>query len=182
MEDWSDDGRFIVYQTAGAGSSNGIWALPLSGDREPILLVESPADLDEPQISPDGRWLAFNSEESGQFEVYVQPFQAKGEKLRISTGGGGQPRWRGDGRELFYLALDGTMMAVEMREGDTLRHAIPEPLFPTGITVDPTIDQYAVTSDGQRFLIQSPAQDGAPSSIVVVINWIEELKRLASSN
>ncbi len=138
-------------------------------------MVESSFNLDEPHFSPDGRWLAYISDETGQFEVYVQPFQGEGEKQRISMGGGGQPRWRGDGRELFYLALDGTMMAVEMNMGDTLEPAAPEILFQTGINTSPTTDQYAVTADGQRFLILTPAEDQT-AAITVVLNWTTEFE------
>jgi hypothetical protein len=170
MEDWSEDGRFITYLSI----PGGIWVLPLLGDQEPFPVIETPFNLDEPQLSPDGRWLAYISDESGQFEVYVQPFQGEGERLRISTEGGGQPRWRGDGREIFYLALDGTMMVVTMSGEDTLEPSVPEPLFQTDIAVVPTIDQFAVTSDGQRFLILTPTEEAA-ASITVVLNWTASL-------
>ena len=115
------------------------------------------------------------SDESGGWEVYVQPFQAPGEKLRLSTNGGAQPRWRKDGRELFYLALDGTMMAVPITAGVTLTPGIPKSLFQTGITVGPTIDQFAVTGDGQRFLLAVPLEFAPP--ITVVLNWTAALPK-----
>jgi hypothetical protein len=99
-----------------------------------------------------------------------------GDKLQISTRGGVQPEWRADGRELYYLALDGTMMAVEMKpKGSTIEAGVPEPLFQTGIGVDPLNDQYAVTADGQRFLVVTPAGELPP--ITVVVNWTAELEK-----
>ena len=131
-EDWTGDGQFILYVSPNPATKFSL--LPINGDHKPKLLLETPFQIDEPHISPDGRWLAYYSEESGRPEIYVQPFQEPGEKLRISTNGGLQPRWRGDGKELFYLALDGTMMAVPFRAGTTLEPSIPQSLFQTGIT------------------------------------------------
>ena len=107
-EDWTHDGRFVIF-LCGTGR---ICALPLKGDRTPVPLIESSSSVDEPHVSRDGRWLAYSGTDTGQWEVYVQPFMRPGGRVRVSTNGGSQPRWRGDGRELFYLALDGTMMSV----------------------------------------------------------------------
>jgi len=172
-DDWSRDGQFVVYHSLAGGA--GIWLLPVFGDRKPKLILGTPFRKDEAQISPDGRWLAYMSDESGSWEVYVQPLQAPGEKLRLSTNGGGQPRWRKDGRELFYLAFDGTMMAVPITAGATLSPGIPESLFQTGITVNPVLDQFAVTGDGQRFLLAVPLEFAPP--ITVVLNWTALLKK-----
>ena len=177
-EDWSPDGQFIVYGWTVPTTKFSL--LPLSGDRKPKLLLESPFRKDEPHVSPDGRWLAYSSEESGRPEIYVQPFQGPGEKLRISANGGGQPRWRKDGKELFYLALDGTMMAVPIipiRGGATLEAGAPKELFQTGLNVNPTIDQFAVTGDGQRFLLDLPLSEESATPISVVLNWTAELRR-----
>jgi Tol biopolymer transport system component len=169
-EDWSKDGESLAYL-----SQQKFWLLPLLGDGKPKLILDTAFLKDEPQISPDGRWLAYNSDELGRWEVYVQPLQAPGEKLRLSTNGGAQPRWRKDGRELFYLALDGTMMAVPITAGATLVPGIPKSLFQTGITVNPTIDQFAVTGDGQRFLLVLPLESAPPIS--VVLNWSAALPK-----
>ena len=175
-EDWSTDGRFIIYGVGPLGYSE-IRVLPLADGEESFPVVQGAFDMDEPHFSPDGGWIAYESNESGQIEVYVQPFQEPGEKMRISNIGGNQPRWRGDGRELFYLAPDGTMMAVEMNPGTTMQAGIPKPLFQTGIPVQWGFDQYVVTSDGQRFLTVTPVASPESGEITVVTNWTAELDR-----
>ena len=176
VEDWSRDGRFLLYG-AGAGGRDGLWAIPLSGERKPFPVVQSSFPKDEPHLSPDGRWLTFLSAESGRAEIYVQAFPGPGPRARVSTGGGGQPRWRGDGRELFYRALDGTLMSVAMNAGATIEPGAPRKLFSTKLPMDETLDEYAVTADGQRFLVLVPLGEAAPSPITVVLNWTAGLKR-----
>jgi dipeptidyl aminopeptidase/acylaminoacyl peptidase len=177
-EDWSRDGRFILYGS-GVGGDGGLWAVPLSGDRKSFPLVDGPYGSDEPQLSPDGHLLAYGSTESGQWEVYVQEFPGPGPKTRLSAEGGAQPRWRGDGRELFYLALDGTLMSVPFRPGTRSEPDVPRKLFsmPLTVTTTPGWDQYGVTADGQRFLVLAPVGDAAPFSITVVLNWAAGLDR-----
>jgi Tol biopolymer transport system component len=97
-EDWSRDGETLLYIT----EENSLWALPLAGDGSPELVLKTGFRLAEPRLSPDGRWLAYISDESGRWEVYVEPFRRPGERVRVSVDGGGQPKWRGDGKELFY--------------------------------------------------------------------------------
>ncbi|RPI18030.1 MAG: hypothetical protein EHM61_28985 [Acidobacteria bacterium] len=132
--------------------------------------------LDEPQVSPDGRWLAYMSTESGRYEVYVEPFRRRGESVRVSTSGGGQPKWRGDGKELFYLSLDRAMMAVNVREGATGPEiGIPAVLVSAkelgAVVQGPDFDDYAVTTDGQRFLVKRPVGEANPQRIHVLLNW-----------
>ncbi len=132
--------------------------------------------LDEPQISPDGRWLAYISTESGRQEVYVQPFRRRGESVRVSTSGGGQPKWRGDGKELFYLSQDRSLMAVDVREGVTgAEIGIPAVLVPASelkaVVQGLDYDDYAVANDGQRFLIKTPVADRGSQRIHVMLNW-----------
>jgi hypothetical protein len=103
-------------------------------------------------------------------EVYAVPFPSAENRIQISNQGGAQPRWRADGRELFYLSPDGTMMSVDLTSGPTLRPGIPKPLFRTGLRVDASIDQYAVTSDGQRFLMPVPIDQSA-TPISIILNW-----------
>jgi len=173
VEDWSKDGRYLAYIT---GSGIGIWAIPQFGDRKPFPIVESPFDKDEPHFSFDSRWLAYNSSESGTSQIYVISFPAKDQKLQVSDTGGTQPRWKRDGTELYYLGLDGRMMAVNIRSGAKLDAGSPRALFETGISVSVSRDQYAVTPDGQRFLLLKPLSDAAQAPLTVVVNWTRLLR------
>jgi len=175
VDDWSADGKFIVYHT-GFVERPVIMLLPLSGDRKPKLFLQTPFRVDEAKVSPDGRWLAYESDESGRSEIYVQPFPGGGDRVRITPNGGCQPRWRRDTKELFYLGLDGTMMAVDLKAGAALEPGVPKSLFKTGIGVTPGFDQYVVTGDGQRF-IAIVATEQAPSPITLVLNWTAGLKK-----
>ncbi len=167
-EDWSRDGKTLLYITGDAS----VWALPLAGDGPPELVVKTGFRVDEPQLSPDGRWLAYISEESGDWQVYVQPFRRPGERVRVSVDGGGQPKWRGDGRELFYRSAGGSLVAVEVRGGaDGLEVGVPSELFEVGVMRRPQLDDYAVAADGQRFLVKVPAGEDAGERIHVVTNW-----------
>ena len=118
LDQWTPDGRFVIARTFG----KAVYAVPLDGDRKPRLLVDTPYHRDELRVSPDGRWVAFNADESGRWEVYVAEFPAFTSKRQISEAGGVQPQWRADGRELFYLASDGSMMSarVDTRSGLTV--------------------------------------------------------------
>jgi serine/threonine-protein kinase len=153
VEDWSKDGRYIAYATPGVGGAGAdLWALPLFGDRKPFPIVESPVTKDEPHFSFDTKWLAYNSSESGTSQIYVISFPARDQKRQVSAEGGAQPRWNREGTELYYLGLDGRMMAVDIKTGARLDSGIPKPLFEHH-SVTPTF-QYAVTADGQRFLLR----------------------------
>jgi Tol biopolymer transport system component len=169
VSDWSKDGRFILYKF---GTSPGdLYALPLSGDRTPIALTNTPRfNEDEGRFSPDGRWVAYNGNDTGRMEVYAVPFPNADDRIQISNQGGVQPRWRADGRELFYLSPDGTMMSVDLPAGPSLSPGIPRPLFRTRLLVDASIDQYTVTSDGQRFLMPVHI-DQSPTPISLILNW-----------
>src|SRR5262249_9643321 len=130
---------------------------------------------DEPRVSPDGRWVAYNTNESGRWEVYVASFPEFTERRQVSSNGGVQGFWRKDGKELFYLALDGAMMLVPIKLGQQFETGSPRVLFQTRIPVGPTRDQFAVTGDGQRFLvIESLETDTKP--FIVVLNWQAGLK------
>jgi hypothetical protein len=139
--------------------------------RQPIPFLQSPFNEMHGQVSPDGRWIAYASDESGTWEVYVQTFPAPGAKRTISVGGGAEPYWRRDGRELFYLAPDGTLMAVPVKNhGDAFEVGRALPLFQARIPADIITfrNHYAPSGDGQRFLVDS-ADDHEPISVVV--NW-----------
>jgi serine/threonine protein kinase/Tol biopolymer transport system component len=173
IEDWSKDGRYIAYgmnPRAGEVAAD-IYVLPLFGDRKPIPVVQSPGNDDEPRFSFDGNWLAYNSDESGTPQVYLMRFPPSDQKLQISRNGGVQPRWRSDGKELYYLDLDGKLMAVNITTGGTLESGTPRVLFDTKLSVDPSRDQFAVTPDGQRFLVQIPVAESEPTPITVLVNW-----------
>jgi Tol biopolymer transport system component len=176
IEDWSKDGQYIVYGS-GLGNSVDIYVLPLSGDREPFPIVQSPGQQDEPRFSFSGKWLAYDSNESGTWQTYVISFPGADQKLQVSTNGGGQPRWRQDDKELYYLALDGKMMVVEIKEDTKIEAGIPRVLFDTELYVSPNLDQYAVMPDGQRFLLLKPSTDAATTPITVTINWTSLLEQ-----
>jgi Tol biopolymer transport system component len=167
-DDWSPDGRFLLYHHDGGPE---LWALPLDGDRTPLLVVKSSARVDEPTFSPDGRWIAYNSLESGRDEVYLAPFPATGARWQVSSDGGVQPTWRRDGRELYFLAPDGTMMMVDARLGETPSLDPPQALFRTRIVPTSNTDRYAVSPDGSRFLIMNPVGDDAEAPPTVILNW-----------
>lgn len=169
--DWSHDGRFLVFTGDGSQASNDLWVLPFSGDRKPAVFLETPFNEDSPAFSPDDRWVAYNSDATGRFEVYVRSFSSGGGEFKISRNGGWAPRWRGDGRELFFLALDGTMMSAEITAAKEMQAGVPRALFPTGLLKTNDRHPYAVTRDGQRFFlpVRDPRQSSVP--ITVVLNW-----------
>jgi Tol biopolymer transport system component len=172
--DWSADGRFIVYAEAGAKTRMDLWILPLDGDRKPFPFLMTLFNEKEARFSPDGRWVAYVSDESGKNEVYLQPFQKSGEKWRISTAGGSQPVWRRDGKELFYLAADNKLMAVPVKIGASFEAGAPTALF----RVDPAAEHaYDVTADGQRFLVNTNMSRAESLPITAVVNWAASLKR-----
>jgi Tol biopolymer transport system component/DNA-binding winged helix-turn-helix (wHTH) protein len=171
---WSADGRFIAYTTRGSN----IWVLPLFGDRKPFALADSPFTEGSAVFSPDGRWIAYTSNEGGEPDIYVQPFPGPGGKVRLSRDGGSHPLWRADGRELFYLAADGTMMAVAIGAARSLDAGMPHVLFPTNASTLAPNQAYAVTKDGQRFLVNArsgEASNAAP--LTVVLNWTAALHK-----
>jgi len=173
--DWSRDGRFILYftyltQLPGLGFSLGV--LPTTGDKKPYPLLQSKFSNDHGAFSPDARWVAYTSNESGRDDVYVQPIPPTGAKYRISRNGGTQPMWRSDGRELFFLAPDSTMMAVQISTTHGFEAGIPQTLFVSGaVNFTGNRRQYAVAKDGQRFLINLPQQRAMPTPLTVVTNW-----------
>jgi dipeptidyl aminopeptidase/acylaminoacyl peptidase len=172
---WSKDNASILFIDEGGRS---LYRLPLSGEGKPEILLRTPFDKDEFRVSPDGRWIAYNSLESGRWDVYVASFPSFAEKRQISTGGGCQPTWRRDGRELYYLGLQGELMSLEVVTGSSFEAGVPRLLFQTPITVNPVIDQYAVTGDGQRFIMGTPVGEEEP--ITVILNWTAGLTVEAS--
>jgi len=175
--DWSNDGRFIVFQAYYPKTESDLWVLPLLGDGKPYPFLQTEFIETQGFFSPDGHWLAYTSNESGRNEVYVQTFPQSGGKWLISSGGGAQPHWRGDGKELFYIAPDRTLMAVEVNTASTFETSAPKPLFSTQVSSYTAPNRYVVSADGQRFLVNSPAGEVNQAPITVVLNWTSTLKR-----
>src|SRR5262249_12818168 len=153
--DWSLDGRFILYGSQSAKNAYDLWALPLFGDRKPFPLAQMPFDEVDGRFSPDGRWISYALDESGHYEIVIQPFPGPGAPIPVSTTGGVSPQWRHDGRELFYLGLDNRLMAVPITlNKQTVEVRTPMSLF----SVRPQ-SEYIAAPDGQRFLINAVTQD-----------------------
>jgi eukaryotic-like serine/threonine-protein kinase len=175
QDDWSPDGKWVVYHEVGHDTASDIWLLPLTGDRKPVPYLQTPFDERSARFSPDGKWMAYESDESGRTEIYVQTFPASGAKYQISTLGGTDAQWRRDGKELFYIGADKKLMAVPVKLGSTLQVAAPQALFPV-----PEINSvYQPSVDGQRFLVDVPAggEVAAAPPLTVVTNWEKGLKK-----
>ena len=139
------------------------------------MFVDTPYVEDQTQVSSDRKLIAYNSDESGRWEVYVATFPGFTQKRQVSLAGGMQPRWRRDGKELFYLAADGTMMAADITGEAPPMSGMPRPLFQTRLSPSPNVPQYDVTADGSRFLVIEPAGTGG-EPITFVLNWPAALK------
>jgi eukaryotic-like serine/threonine-protein kinase len=167
--DWSPDGRYVVYASQSAETNLDLFAIPLLGERKPLEVARTNSRETEGRFSPNGRWIAYVSTESRRAEVYVQPFPRVGPKMQISVGGGALPRWRRDGRELFYLAPDNRLMAVSIAGGGaSIEAAPPRPLF-TLPNAPQFAQQYEPSPDGQRFLMTKVVSEASP--ITVILNW-----------
>jgi serine/threonine protein kinase/Tol biopolymer transport system component len=167
---WSPDGKFLIYRTVDPQRGRDLWSLPLSGDRKPQPLLQTKASETYGRVSPDGNWLAYESDESGSFEVYVTQFPQPSRSWRISTSGGRQPRWRGDGKELFFVSGN-KLMATSVSSGSEFQAGTPQPLFEIeGVN-------YAPSKDGQRFLVSVVTERAPMPPINVVLNWTAGLKK-----
>ena len=177
--DWSQDGKFIVYETTGSTTGTDLWLLPLDGDHKPIPYLQTPFNESDAQFSPDGKWMAYASNESGQPQVYVQSIPANGAKWQISPSGGVQPRWRRDGKELFYISADQKLMAVPVKNGAVFEAGTPEPLCDMDPVFPPLQGRFAYqpTADGKRFLVVEVVGGNAALPINVVVNWQAGLKK-----
>jgi serine/threonine protein kinase len=177
--DWSKDGRFIICTNRSATTKDDLWVLPMTGDQKPFLYLQSSFNEDHPRFSPDGHFVAYTSDEHGKWEVYVQTFPASGGKWIVSTNGGVQPRWRRDGKELFFIAPDRKMMAVDVKlEGSVFEAGVPKVLFQTNVVSYPNPrNVYDVFADGQRFVIVTPSEENTSTGINVVTNWNADKKR-----
>jgi hypothetical protein len=177
VEDWSEDGRYLIYKLS-QGEFEDLYVLPFDADGKPgkpFPAVQGPYQKDEPQFSYDGKWLAYGSDESGVFEIYVTSFPALDQKIKVSDGGGGRPRWRRDSKELFYIPLvPVATMVVELKPGAKLDAGAPRQLFPlTGFgAADPTRHLWSVTADGQRMLMRTLAAGGLGLVPTVPSNFV----------
>ena len=185
---WSRDGRFLLYNTFNVAKTlQDLWVLPLEGDRKPALLLGTEFQEREGSFSPDMRWIAYTSSESGRPEVYVRPFTASGAsgstgapslgegKWQVSKDSGTLAKWRADGKELIFRAPNGSPMAVEVTAtGAAFQVGVPKQLF----ALPPNVGDWDVTADGKRFLAAvPPVQQTAQTPITVVLNWEAGLKR-----
>ena len=184
---WTSDGKYIVYWVNDPKTNSDDWVIPLTGDRKPFPILQSPFNEQWPEISPDGKWIAYTSNETGTPEIYVRPFPSGPGKWQISTNGGTFQRWRADGKELYYLSAPnaGKMMAAEIHAaGSSFQADSPRALFDSGyINLFHTTNYhvFAVSADGQRFLIPRPeaglSADIAATPITVVLNWTAALNK-----
>ena len=180
--DWSADGKFILYREIDAKNGYDLRALPTQGeDRRPIPVAVSSVDELEGQFSPNVRWVAYTSNFTGGSEIYIAPFGHSGGRQKVSRDGGVQPRWRHDGSELFYIAPDNSLMSVtitNLPDGE-LEAALPVSLFHTRLSSSAHVgspkQQYAVSRDGQRFLMLVSPDDATPSPVTVILNWHPQL-------
>ncbi|MDE3179081.1 MAG: serine/threonine-protein kinase [Acidobacteriota bacterium] len=179
VDSWSPDGRYIAYERLDPRGETGwgIWMLPLFGDKKPFPFIQGPFNDREASYSPDGKWLAYASDESGRWEVYVVAFPQGNGKRQVSAGGGLLPRWRRDGKELFYLSGNELMAAgIQEKEG-SLEIASPQALFTASVAPGVEWWPYDVAADGKKFIVVSQMTQSSPAPLTLVVNWPALLKK-----
>jgi hypothetical protein len=181
-QDWSHDGRFLLYlvnsNDLSLNTQVDLWILPMTGDSKPVPFLSTPFREGRGQFSPDGKWVAYTSDETGRNEVYVQSFPAGGSKWQISSKGGDWVRWRKDTKEIFYVAPDRKVMSVATQTlSGSLEFGTPRALFTIPLALATSGDTYTydVTPDGQRFLASVPTADAESPPMTVILNWQTEL-------
>jgi Tol biopolymer transport system component len=167
----SRDNRLLIYTAWSPETGMDVWALTATGDRKSQPIEQSRANESQGTPSPDGRWMAFVSDESGKDQIHVRALPPSEGRWQISIDGGTHPRWRGDGRELYFLSTDGRLMAVEVTRASPVEFGVPRMLVPLG-----RADGFDVSSDG-RFLVQLPVDEPGGRELHVVLNWAAELRR-----
>jgi hypothetical protein len=177
--DWSTDGRYWLIADSSQETGFDLWFVPATGDAKPQPYVKTPYNELDGQFSPDGKWIAYTSDESGRNEIYVRSFPENSAKFPVSNRGGNLPRWRRDGKELFYRASDGHLTVVSVRAtGQGLEFGPPLALIntiePAGVSTYP----YDISPDGQRILALVPAAaEAGASPLTVIVNWQAALKK-----
>ncbi len=173
--DITADGKHLIYTTAGT-TGYDVYTVPLDGGGLPRKLAATHHNEMHPSVSPDGRWLAYSSDESGRFQVYVQSFETGNRKEQVSADGGAEPRWSADGRQLFYLSEGQMLMAVPFRDGEPGK---PAALFQakTPNDVNPYRQRYVPSADGRRFLVYTVDTTQRAKPIIVTVNWLASVKR-----
>src|SRR5262249_31356900 len=176
---WSRDGQYLLFNNWAPNMDAAIWLLPMTGDRQPRPLLQSSSFHQlEGRFSQDGKFITYMSSESGRFEVYMRPFPLTDDKWPISSGGGSFPLWRTDGKELFYITDDGTLMSAEIKfTAGKLEVGVPKPLFRTRIKNSSDGPGYGVSADGQRFIVNNLVEGDNPAPMMVVLNWTADLKK-----
>jgi len=170
---WSPDGRTLLITLFKSREGNyGIWTLPASGGGKPQALIDTPVDEYSPSLSPDGRWIAYASRESGRGEIYVQPFPGPGGKFQISSDGGDAPVWRKDGREVIFVGADGRIMAAPTQVAPSFEAGTPRAVFPEQLKTE----RIGLSPDGQRFLVLLPLSQPAARTVRLILNWQAALK------
>jgi serine/threonine protein kinase len=174
--DFSPDGRYVIEEVGGNSGKTAIdvWLLPLSAKREPTPFLDSVASERFPRVSPNGKWLAYDSDETKQREIYVQSFPLPGAKQQVSVGGGTYPLWSRNGKELFFIGPDDNLMAVDVKAGDRFEHGAPKPLFRVHL---PSANRHFDVSRDGRFLMPVPTGPGDTTPVTIVLNWTEQLKK-----
>ncbi|HXM76822.1 MAG TPA: hypothetical protein VN971_08600, partial [Thermoanaerobaculia bacterium] len=173
--DWSRDGRYIAYASRGKKTGWDAWALPTFGDRKPLPIVAGQFAELNPMFSPDTRFVAYQSNESGRFEIYVQSFPVASGKWQVSSSGGSDASWRADGKELYYRSAEQKLMAVDIQTGESFKAGIPRPLFAARVQPSVSRNKYVPSADGKRFLLVAPLGRESLIPTTVVLNWHAEL-------
>ena len=179
-DDWSHNGKYLSYEELDAEGKEDLWFMPMEGEHKPFVWFRTPFREFAARFSPDDRWIAYQSDETGRYEVYVQPFippgsagPSAGGKWQISRDGGQRPQWRKDGRELVFLGANRTIMTVDVTTTPSFQTGAPKPLF----QVAAGAANFDARDDLQQFLVPVPVGAGTPSPITVVMNWQAELKK-----
>ena len=173
LSHWSPDGQYLAFAEKDPKTNWDIWILPLGGDKKPFPFLRTEFVEVFPQFSPDGKWIAYASDATGRSEVYVAPFPGPDGRWQISSEGGSSPRWRRDGKEIFYVSPDQKLMAVDVRTGSSVESGVPVPLFAARFVYTTSYD---VSADGQRFLVNAEAAE-EQSPLTLVTNWTAGLER-----